>query len=194
MLQEHFGIPQVSTGDMFRHAAAAGTTMGKEAESYMNSGKLVPDELVIGMVQERLKQPDARRGFLLDGFPRTKRQAEMLSELLTEMRAELDRVILITLTCEEIISRLGGRRTCNSCGAVFHVQNRPPANDNTCDFCGGELRQRADDTEETVRQRMRVYEESTAPLIEYYRERGLVTEVDGAAPLQKVFDRIIRAL
>ncbi len=193
-LQERYSVPQISTGDMFREAVTEGTELGKKAKEYIEAGELVPDELAIGIVEERLRKEDGAHGFLLDGFPRTTVQAKMLDKMLLGLEAELDGVILIRVPEEELIARLSGRRICEACGAVFHVANKPPAAKGVCDICGGQLIQRPDDSEETVRERLRVYEENTKPLIEYYEKRGILAEVDGIGPVKQVFDRISRAL
>lgn len=173
------GLPHISTGDMLRAAVSAGSDLGRSAQRYMQAGELVPDEVVIGIVRERLAEPDARQGFLLDGFPRTVEQAEALDTMLAQAGRGLTHVILLSVPEAELVERLSGRRICRSCGKGFHVTFNQPAREGVCDTCGGELYQRADDNEETVRNRLKVFADQTAPLIEYYRARGLVHEVHG---------------
>uniref|UniRef100_A0A7C4WJY4 Adenylate kinase n=1 Tax=Geoglobus ahangari TaxID=113653 RepID=A0A7C4WJY4_9EURY len=187
---EKYGVPQISTGDMFREAVAKGTELGKKAKEYMDRGELVPDEIVIGIVKERLAQPDCEKGFILDGFPRTLKQAEALDEILEEMNKKIDAVINIIVPDEEIIKRIVYRRTCKNCGAVYNLIYSPPKEDNKCDKCGGELYQRDDDKEETVRERLRVYKEQTEPLIDYYKKKGTLYEVDGTKPIDEVWKQI----
>ena len=194
---EKYGIPHIATGDILREAVAKGTELGKKAKEYMDRGELVPDEIVIGIVRERLKQPDCEKGFLLDGFPRTIKQAEALDEMLKELGKDIDAVIYIDVPEEEIVKRITYRRTCRNCGAVYHLIYAPPKEDNKCDKCGGELYQRDDDKEEVVRQRFKVYMENTAPLIEYYEKKGLLYRVDGTKSINEVFsqvDEILRRL
>jgi adenylate kinase len=187
---EKYGIPHIATGDILREAVAKGTELGKKAKEYMDRGELVPDEIVIGIVRERLKQPDCEKGFLLDGFPRTIKQAEALDEMLKELGKDIDAVIYIDVPEEEIVKRITYRRTCRNCGAVYHLIYAPPKEDNKCDKCGGELYQRDDDKEEVVRQRFKVYMENTAPLIEYYEKKGLLYRVDGTKSIDEVFSQI----
>ncbi|HZX61549.1 MAG TPA: adenylate kinase [Candidatus Methylomirabilis sp.] len=194
MLTERYGVPQISTGDILRSAVAAGTPLGREAKSYMDRGALVPDEVVIGIVRERLHQPDCQRGYLLDGFPRTVTQAEALTRMLTELGAPLPCVVSLDVAEAELVRRLSGRRTCPACGAVFHVESHPPKVEGTCDACGGRLIQREDDREETIRRRLRVYREQTEPLISYYQARGLVKHVNGSGDTGEVFARIAGVL
>lgn len=169
-LSQVLGIPQISTGDMLRAAVAQGTPLGQKAKAQMESGGLVSDDVVIGLIRERLQAPDARSGFLLDGFPRTRAQAEALDEMLAGMGKRLDAVLHLTLEDEEIVRRLSGRRLCPSCGAIFHVVYNPPKAEGICDHCGGGLVQRADDQPEVIRERLRVYAEQTEPLVDYYRQ------------------------
>jgi adenylate kinase len=187
---EKYGIPHIATGDILREAVAKGTELGKKAKEYMDRGELVPDEIVIGIVRERLKQPDCEKGFLLDGFPRTIKQAEALDEMLKELGKDIDAVIYIDVPEEEVVKRITYRRTCRNCGAVYHLIYAPPKEDNKCDKCGGELYQRDDDKEEVVRQRFKVYMENTAPLIEYYEKKGLLYRVDGTKSIDEVFSQI----
>ena len=188
------GVPQVATGDMLREAVAEGTRLGLEAKRYMDSGALVPDEVVIGLVDERLAKPDAAGGYVLDGFPRTVAQAEALDGLLERRRQQLDRVIFFDVSRPELIRRLTGRRICRQCGAAFHLVSAPPKAAGRCDQCGGELYQREDDAEATVTRRLDVYETQTAPLLDYYLRRGLLVRVAGEGAMEDVADRIRRAV
>lgn len=174
-----FGLPHISTGDMLRAAVAAGTPMGREAAKYMEAGTLVPDAVVVGVVRERLAEPDASEGFLLDGFPRTIAQAEQLDELLAAEGRAITHVVLIEVPDEELVQRIAGRRSCGRCGKLYNVTFDPPKVEGVCDACGGELVQRADDNEETVRRRLAVYHEQTAPLVDYYRRRGVLHRAYG---------------
>jgi len=187
---EKYGIPQISTGDMLREAVAKGTELGKKAKEYMDKGELVPDEVVIGIVKERLQQPDCEKGFILDGFPRTLAQAEALDEMLKELNKKIDAVINIVVPEEEVVKRITNRRMCRNCGAVYHLIYAPPKEDNKCDKCGGELYQRDDDKEVTVRERYRVYRENTEPLIDYYRKKGVLYDVDGTKDIEGVWKEI----
>ncbi len=194
LIVEKYGIPQISTGDMLREAVAKGTELGKEAKKYMDAGKLVPDEVVIGIVKERLQQPDCEKGFILDGFPRTIPQAEALDKILEELGKKIDAVINIQVPEEEIVKRIVNRRTCKNCGAVYHLIYNPPKEDNKCDKCGGELYQRDDDKEEVVRQRYKVYKEQTEPLVEYYAKKGVLYNIDGTKSIEEVFAEIDKIL
>jgi adenylate kinase len=194
MLTERYGVPQVSTGDILRAAVAAGTPLGKEAKTYMDRGALVPDEVVIGIVRDRLREPDCRKGYLLDGFPRTVAQAEALTRMLKELGAPLPRVVSLEVGEEELVKRLSGRRTCESCGEPFHVAFHPPRAEGTCDKCGGRLIQREDDKEETIRRRLQVYRQQTEPLIGYYQNQGLLKTVNGLGEAGEVLARVSRAL
>ncbi|MGB9761822.1 MAG: adenylate kinase [Caldimicrobium sp.] len=194
ILIERYGIPQISTGDMLREHRAKGTELGKKAQEYMDKGQLVPDEIILGMVKERLSQPDCQKGFILDGFPRTVAQAEALDKLLEEMGKKLDFALALIVPDELLVERLTGRRTCKSCGMMYHIKYKPPKVDNKCDVCGGELYQRPDDNEETVRNRLKVYHESTAPLIEYYRKKGILREIDGGKSIEEITQQIIQIL
>ncbi len=187
---EKYGIPHIATGDILREAVAKGTELGKKAKEYMDRGELVPDEIVIGIVKERLKQPDCEKGFLLDGFPRTLRQAEALDDMLNELGKSINAVIYIDVPEEEVVKRIAYRRTCKNCGAVYHLIYAPPKEEGKCDKCGGELYQRDDDKEEVVRQRFKVYMENTAPLIDYYEKKGLLYRVDGTKSIDEVFAQI----
>ncbi len=185
-LKQDLGIPQISTGDILRDAVAGETELGGKAKEYMDRGQLVPDELILGMMGERLAEPDTARGFILDGFPRTVPQAEGLDRLLAEHDQQLDRVLRIDVPAEELVRRLTSRRVCPSCKAVYNMQFRPPKEEGLCDSCGGEVIQRADDTEETVRSRLGVFENQTAPLIDYYQAKGLLAAVDGGQGFELV--------
>lgn len=189
-----WGVPQVATGDMLREAEAAGTPLGLEAKRYMDAGGLVPDEVVIGLVEERLARPDAAPGFVLDGFPRTAAQAEALDAMLRRRGQSLDRVVFLDVGREELIRRLTGRRVCGRCGTAFHLVSAPPRVAGRCDKCGGELTQRSDDTREAVATRLDVYEKQTAPLLAYYRDRGLLVTVPGEGPMDRVAADIRKAV
>jgi adenylate kinase len=190
----HFAIPKISTGDIFRANVSEGTELGVEARKYMDAGDLVPDEVTIGMVKDRLSQDDAQVGFLLDGFPRTVRQAEVLDELLEKLLAVLDVVLELVVDDDEVVRRLSGRRTCHRCGHVWHLDFDPPAAEGVCDRCEGELFQRDDDREDTIRHRLEVYADQTSPLIGYYGELGLLRGVDATGPVEDVTERAINAL
>jgi len=168
-LSEKYSVPQIATGDILRQSVKDGTEMGLKAESYMDKGLLVPDDVVVGIIEDRLAQPDAKAGFVLDGFPRTVPQAQALDELIAKMDMPLDAVINIKASEDIVIQRLAGRRTCRNCQAVYHTIYSPPGEVGVCDRCGGQLYQRDDDKEETIRKRLQVYEEQTAPLLDYYR-------------------------
>ncbi len=192
-ISEKCGVPHISTGDIFRKSVADGTELGREAKRYMDAGELVPDEVVIGIVKERLAEPDCARGFLLDGFPRTVGQADALSGALAETGRELDSVIDIEVDTASLISRLTGRRTCRACGNITNVAglaNEPKA----CELCGGELYQREDDTVATVTHRLTVYTRQTEPLTDYYRSKGLLRQVDGNRSPDGVFEEISRII
>ena len=189
-----YGVPHISTGDIFRENIKNGTELGKKAQEYMNRGELVPDDLVIDLATSRLLAPDCENGFLLDGFPRTVYQAEKLDEFLTQHDSKIDVVLDIAVDKEELITRLTGRRVCKVCGASFHVVSVPPKQEGVCDFCGGELIQRADDNLETVTNRIEVYEAQTMPLIDYYEKAGNIAHINGAASLDEVFGDIVKAI
>ncbi|MCR6543975.1 adenylate kinase [Dehalobacterium formicoaceticum] len=193
-LVKKLGIPHISTGDMFRKAIKEGTALGTKAKGYMDQGLLVPDEVTIGIVKERIAQDDCRNGFLLDGFPRTVFQAESLDTILKDMKIQLDGVINIEVPKEKLVSRLTGRRVCKGCGATYHVIFNPPAVEGKCDKCGEMLMQRADDSEETVLNRLNVYEQQTAPLIEFYRAQGVLKNIDGDQPIDQVMIAIGKSL
>ena len=190
-------IPHISTGDMFRRAVGEQTPLGLEAQNYMNSGKLVPDEVTIGIVRERLSAPDCQKGFLLDGFPRTMPQAEALTQILKDLAVELDGVINLAVDDAVVLKRLTGRRVCRSCGAIYHLLYNPPPKGEQCPVCDGVIYQRADDTEATVLNRLAVYEKETAPLVQYYRERGLLHDIPSLNEGEKaaaITQRILKAL
>jgi adenylate kinase len=193
-LVEKYNIPHISTGDIFRKNIKEGTELGKKAQEYMNAGALVPDELVVDLVKDRLQQDDCKNGFLLDGFPRTIFQAEKLDEFLAEMGQKMDIVINLKVEKDSLIKRLTGRRVCKDCGASYHIINIPPKKDGVCDTCGGELMQRKDDNIETVENRINVYDDQTAPLIGYYKEAGSLVDFDGEQSLDEVFDAIVQAI
>ena len=193
-LVERYGIPAISTGDMFRSAVREGTPLGLKAKTFMDSGQLVPDDVTIGIVQERLAKDDTKKGFILDGFPRTIEQAIALDVALTEMRIESIHVIDITMDQELLVSRITGRRICKDCGATYHIANIPSKVEGICDKCGGELYQRADDEEATVRNRLEVHEKQTKPLVDYYENRGLYRRINGNQEVSKVCQDMISAL
>ncbi|HEY8343151.1 MAG TPA: adenylate kinase [Calditerricola sp.] len=189
-----FGIPHISTGDMFRQAVREGTPLGLKAKEFMDKGLLVPDEVTVGIVRERLSQGDCAKGFLLDGFPRTVPQAEALDATLAEMGRRLDHVIYLDVRKETLLARLTGRRICRQCGATYHVVFNPPRQEGVCDKCGGELYQRDDDKEETVATRLEVNLAQTEPLLAYYEEKGLLRRVNGEQEIDAVFADIARIL
>ncbi|MCX6338581.1 MAG: adenylate kinase [Candidatus Aureabacteria bacterium] len=191
-----FGIPHISTGDMFREAYTQGTTLGRMAhDNYWGKGELVPDDITVGLVRERIARDDCRaRGFLLDGFPRTLPQAEKLDQLLNELNQSLDKVIYMKTSQEVILQRLGGRRVCKSCGANYHVVNMPPRIEGACDACGGNLYQRPDDAEDTVLNRLGVYEAQTAPLIKYYKNQELLATVNSDTPVQGTYAQVLTVM
>ena len=196
ILAEKYGVPQISTGDLFRKNISEGTELGKRAESYTKKGALVPDEVVLDMVDDRLEQDDCKNGYLLDGFPRTVPQAEGLKEILAKRGTALNATVLIDVPDEQIIDRLSSRRTCEACGAIYNTKTNPPPADGKCTACGAKdkIVQRADDNAETIRQRLNVYHESTAPLVTYYRDAGLLVAVDGNQAPEKVTEAIALAL
>ncbi|PRX99997.1 adenylate kinase [Allonocardiopsis opalescens] len=193
-IAEELLIPKVSTGDIFRANVSGGTELGKTAKAYMDRGDLVPDEVTIAMVRDRLAQDDAREGFLLDGFPRNVPQAETLKKLLAELDQRLDVVLELRIREEEVVRRLAGRRTCRKCGHTWHLDFDPPKRDGVCDLCGGELFQRDDDREETIRHRLEVYREQTAPLIEFYGADGILVPIDATGAVDVVTERALDAL
>jgi len=191
---ERYHIPQISTGDILRKAVKEGTPSGKKAKTFMDQGQLVPDEVVIGIIDERLREPDCRPGFILDGFPRTIAQAEALQPILAKTGKSIDHVINIEVEAEELVRRLSGRRTCKDCGTMFHVLFHPPKAEGICDRCGGDLYQREDDKEETIRTRLKEYEKQTAPLIQYYKVKNYLRSIQGVGGQEEIFERIVRLL
>jgi len=189
-IADYFSIPHISTGDMFRRAVALKTELGEKAKSYMEKGQLVPDEIVIGIVKQRLDEADCQSGFLLDGFPRTVAQAEALDKALAAQKRQLDFVLNIKTSSEEIIKRLTGRRVCPTCGAVYHIIFKPPQSNLVCDNCKAKLVQREDDKEEIVKKRLQVYEEQTSPLLAYYSKTGKLKEINGEKAVDEVFAQI----
>lgn len=194
MLVERFGIPQISTGDMLRAAVRDQTEMGKKAKAFMDAGDLVPDEVVVGIVRERLQHSDCDAGFILDGFPRTVPQADALKQSLKDLGKDLDAVVSLQVEIEPLVERLTGRRSCGGCGRGYHIKFDPPAQEGICDSCSAELVQRDDDQEATIRNRMDVYHEQTAPLEEYYRQDKILKSVDGMAGIAVVQEQILRTL
>ena len=187
---EKYGIPHISTGDMFRAAMKEETELGLKAKSFIDKGELVPDEVTIGIVQERLSKEDAHKGFLLDGFPRTVAQADALENILNNLGKKIDYVINIQVDKEVLMERLTGRRICKNCGATYHLVFNPPSEDGVCDRCGGELYQRADDNEETVQNRLDVNIKQTQPLLDFYQDKGYLVNIDGQRDINEVFSEI----
>lgn len=194
MLADRFDIPQISTGDILRAAVKEGTPMGVKAKAFMDAGGLVPDEVVVGIVRERLLKSDCAGGFILDGFPRTVAQADALRESLNQLGKDLDAVVSLEVDVEALVERLTGRRTCRECGRGYHVKFDPPKSIEVCDVCGGGLFQRDDDREETIRKRLDVYHAQTAPLVDYYRASGLLVGIDGMREIDNVQQQILTAL
>lgn len=188
-LSQKYNIPQVSTGDLLRKAVAEGTPLGKKVKSYLEQGKLGPDNLIVELIKDRVSKPDARNGYLLDGFPRTMGQAKELEKM-----TDIDLVLNIVVDMEMLVERAVGRRGCPKDGSVYHIKFNPPKKDMACDKCGGPLVHREDDKEETVRKRLQVYQEQTAPLIEYYRKKGKLVDIDGAGGIDAVFERMVKAI
>ena len=191
---EKYNIPHISTGDIFRENIKEGTELGMKAKEFMDRGELVPDSLVIEIALDRLTKDDCREGFLLDGFPRTVEQAEALDKFLEERGGKVDHVLDKEVPAEELITRILGRRVCEKCGATYNIPNMPPKKDGICDVCGGKLMQRKDDTRETVENRIAVYEKQTAPLLDYYREAGNISHLDGTTGFENVFADIVGIL
>jgi adenylate kinase len=194
MLTERFGIPQISTGDILRAAVKAGTPLGQQAKACMDAGTLVPDAVVVGIVRDRLQEADCQAGFILDGFPRTVPQAEALDATLAGLGKELDAVLSLEVDVEALVERLTGRRTCRECGRGYHVKFDPPRQAGICDACGGELFQRDDDQETTIRKRLEVYQAQTAPLADHYQKHDLLTRVDGMQEIGSVQQQLLAAL
>jgi adenylate kinase len=191
---KHFSVPAISTGDIFRANIAAKTELGREAKRYMDAGDLVPDEVTIGIVRDRLSQDDTASGFLLDGFPRTLAQAEALRDMLDDLGTPLDVVLELQIDDDEVVRRLSGRRTCRQCGHVWHLEFDPPKQEKVCDLCGGELFQRDYDMPETIQRRLDVYTEQTAPLVGYYDDAGLLVTIEATGPVDGVTKRAMAAL
>lgn len=194
MLIEKYNVPQISTGDLLRAAVTAQTPLGRQAKAVMDAGQLVPDDIVLGMIRERLNSPDARNGFILDGFPRNIEQAAALDKMLADMRQPLETALLIDVDFDSLMQRLTGRLTCEGCGAVYNRYTNPPMVDGECDKCGGKLHHRSDDNEDTIGKRLRVYETSTAPVIDFYRAQNKLSTVSGAGDIKDIFNSILAAL
>ena len=194
MLIEKYSVPQISTGDLLRAAVVAQTPLGRQAKAVMDAGQLVPDDIVLGMIRERLNNPDARNGFILDGFPRNNEQAAALDKVLTDMKQPLETAVLINVEFEDLMERLTGRLTCESCGAVYNRFTKPPILDGECDKCGSKLHHRSDDNEDTIGKRLRVYETQTRPVIDYYRKQDKLATVSGQGDIQAIFNSILNAL
>lgn len=192
-LAERLGVPHISTGDIFRKAVAADIPLGRAAKKFMDRGELVPDDVVIGLVKERLARPDCGKGFVLDGFPRTVAQAEALDRVLQEQGRGIDVAATLEVGEDELVRRLTARRVCTQCAATYHLVAHPPAKEGLCDACGAELYQRDDDGEETVRRRLLVYTGQTKPLIDYYRSRGVLREIDGGQSVEAVARSLVEA-
>lgn len=191
---QFLSVPKISTGDIFRANVSAGTPLGKQAKAYMDAGDLVPDEVTIQMVRDRLADDDAVKGFLLDGFPRNVPQARVLDNLLMELGGAVDAVLEMVVDDDEVVRRLSGRRTCRACSHAWHLDFDPPTDPDLCDQCGGELFQRDDDKEETIRHRLEVYAEQTSPLVSYYADKGILVGIDATGPVDDVTERAIGAL
>ena len=194
VLSDKYGIPHISTGDIFRANIKEGTELGKKAKEYMDQGLLVPDELVCDLVVDRIKQDDCKKGFILDGFPRTIPQAKSLDAALEQINEAMDYAVDLEVDDEVIVERMGGRRACLECGATYHVVNMPPAKEGVCDRCGAKLVLRDDDQPETVKKRLSVYHEQTAPLIQYYKEKGILVQFDGNLKPDEVFIQIVNKI
>ena len=193
-LIEKYGIPQISTGDILRKAVADGTPLGKEAKGIMDKGELVPYKIVLGLVEERVKQADCKKGFILDGFPRNTAQAEALDKLLNDLQMPLDSALSVDVPKEDLMKRLTGRRTCKKCQQMYNVYYSPPKKGAICDKCGGELFQRDDDKEETIKKRLDVYDAQTAPLIDYYSKKGIRKSVTGVGSIDEIFNKVCALL
>jgi adenylate kinase len=193
-LAAQHGVPHISTGDMLREAIADGTELGQKAAPIMASGALVPDDLMIGIIRDRLAKPDAERGFILDGFPRTLVQAEKLDGIVAGNGGDKLRVLQLLVPDEAIVNRIALRRSCSNCGAIYHLENKPPANDSVCDRCGAEVIARPDDNETAVRKRLEAFHQQTVPVATYYKTKSALREVDGIGPIDEVFERIEQSL
>ena len=194
MIAEKYGIPHISTGDIFRYNIKNGTELGKEAKKYMDQGLLVPDELTVKILLDRVAQDDCKNGYVLDGFPRTIPQAEVLEEALTKLGDRIDYAINVEVPDENIVKRMGGRRACVNCGATYHIEHVPPKKEGICDNCGSELILRDDDKPETVKNRLSVYHKQTQPLIDFYNGKGVLRTVDGTVDMKDVFNAIVDIL
>ncbi|HEV2375530.1 MAG TPA: adenylate kinase [Streptosporangiaceae bacterium] len=193
-LASHLSVPKISTGDIFRDNVSHGTALGRRAQSYMAKGDLVPDEITIAMVSDRLSDDDTQAGFLLDGFPRNVPQAETLKKMLASWQTKLDVVLELVVDDDEVVRRLSGRRTCRRCGRVWHVHFDPPVHPDTCDDCNGELFQRDDDREATIRHRLEVYQQQTSPLVSFYADEGILLGLDATGPVDEITERALSAL
>jgi adenylate kinase len=193
-LVEKYSLPQISTGDLLRAAVAAGTQLGKEAKSFMDKGELVPDRVVLGMVEERLKKDDCKKGYILDGFPRNTAQAEALDKMLSSLKMSLDGALRVDVPFDDLMKRLTGRRTCKSCGQMYNVYFSPSKKEGVCDKCGGELFQRDDDKEATIKKRLDVYNAQTAPLMEYYKKKKILKSVAGTGSIDEIFKQVCSKL
>lgn len=194
LLVEKYKLPQISTGDMLRDAVAEGSLLGRQAKVAMDAGQLVSDDVVLGIIQERVTRPDARKGFILDGFPRNLQQAEALDQLLTSLGRPLNLSLLVAVDVDALIQRLVGRRTCLSCGQMYNVYYAPPHIEGRCDECGGRLRHRGDDNEETIGNRLRVFETHTLPVVEYYKEKGELRTVQGVGEVADIFKAVVKVV
>ena len=194
MIAKEYGIPHISTGDIFRANIKEGTELGKEAKKYMDAGQLVPDELTVKILLDRVAKDDCKNGYVLDGFPRTIPQAEVLDEALTKLGDRIDFAIDVDVPDENIVRRMGGRRACVTCGATYHIEHVPPKKEGICDTCGSELILRDDDKPETVSNRLKVYHEQTQPLIDFYTKKGILKTVDGTVDMKDVFAAIVKIL
>lgn len=193
-LIDKYAIPQISTGDILRKAVADGTPLGKEAKSFMDKGELVPDTVVIGLIQERLKQDDTKKGYILDGFPRNTVQAETLDKMLKELGMPLDSALSVDVPKDDLMKRLTGRRTCKKCQQMYNIYFSQSKKEGVCDKCGGELFQRDDDKEATIKKRLDVYEAQTAPLIDYYKNKGMLKSISGTGSIDEIFSKVCDAL
>ena len=194
LILNEYDIPHISTGDMLRENVKNNTELGKEAKSYMDAGKLVPDEVINAMVEDRLQKPDCQKGYLLDGYPRTLVQAKKFAEIAEKIKKPVECVVALDVDFELLKERITGRRVCSKCGAIYHIHTHPSKTEGICDVCGGELKQRADDTVEKLQQRMTEYEESTKPVIDFYDQKGAVTHIDASRKPEDVFASIKEAL
>lgn len=193
-LKDKFGVPQISTGDMLREAKTQGSLLGQKAAEFMANGQLVPDAVVIGIIEERLKKADCQTGFILDGFPRTLPQAKALGEMLTQKQIKADAVLNFTVSDSELVSRLSGRRVCVKCGAGYHIEFQKPTQEGVCDRCGAILVQRDDDKKETIERRLKVYREQTAPLIDYYEREGILKNIEGSGEIKSILQKVLASL